>query len=69
MTYRHNWGEDRVFYHDDEGRLNSVPVGWTSLGPDDPFVLISAGKSAFRTVDLLEMAAVLEDLRRARGNE
>src|ERR1700692_2292223 len=25
VTYRHNWGEDRVYFHNAEGRLSSIP--------------------------------------------
>ena len=48
MTYRHNWGEYRVYFHDDQNRLVALPVSWTDLFPSDPFVLISAGRSAVR---------------------
>ncbi len=30
ITYRHNWGEDRVYFHDATGRLRSIPAGWTT---------------------------------------
>ena len=47
MTYRHNWGERRRFYfHDAEGRLAAVPAAWTDVFSPDPFVVISAGRSA-----------------------
>ena len=62
VTYRHNWGEDRAYYHDDEGRLRSVPAEWTSLGADDPFVVVAAGRTAFRATDLLELASLIERL-------
>ena len=63
MTYRHNWGEDRVYFHDDEGRLRSLSAGWTSIGPDDPFVVVSAGRAVFHTVGLLELTALLHALQ------
>ena len=31
------WGEDRVYFHDDQGRLKSLSAEWTSIGPDDSF--------------------------------
>ena len=62
MTYRHNWGEYRVYFHDDQDRLVALPASWTSLFPPDPFVLISAGRSAFRVQDLLELAQLLAAL-------
>jgi hypothetical protein len=62
VTYRHNWGEYRVYFHDDQNRLVALPVSWTDLFPSDPFVLISAGRSAFRVQDLLELAQLLATL-------
>lgn len=66
VTYRQNWGEDRVYFHDDQGQLRSLSAGWTSLGADDPFVVMSCGRSSFRTVDLLELVALIENLQEAR---
>src|SRR5213076_344541 len=63
VTYRHNWGENRVYFHDDEGRLVSLPAAWTSVFSPDPFVVISAGRSAFRVPDLLELAQLLAKLQ------
>jgi Family of unknown function (DUF5372) len=59
VTYRHNWGEDRVYYHDVAGTLRSLPAAWTSVAPEDPFVTVAAGRSAFRLSDLLELARLL----------
>jgi hypothetical protein len=56
VTYRRNWGEHRVYFHDDTGRLVSLPAQWTSVFPADPYVTISAGRSPFRVPDLLELA-------------
>ena len=56
---RHNWGEDRVFYRDRQGHLASVPARWTSVEAEDPFVVMAAGRSRFRVVDLIELAALL----------
>jgi hypothetical protein len=56
VTYRHNWGEHRVYFHDDTGRLVSLPAQWTSVFPLDPFVAIAAGRSPFRVQDLLELS-------------
>src|SRR5260370_38560877 len=40
---RNAWGEDRVFFHDDAGKLRRVPAAWTSAAPPDAFVEISEG--------------------------
>jgi len=67
VTYRHNWGENRVYFHDDQDRLVSLPAAWTSLWPPDPFIQISAGRSAFRVQDLLDLAQLLAALQQ-RGS-
>ena len=36
VTYRHNWGEDRVYFHDSGGLLRSIPACWTTVLPADP---------------------------------
>ena len=60
MTVRQNWSEDRVYFHNDDGRLISVPAAWTSISAADPFVVVSAGRSPFKTQDLLEVAELIE---------
>jgi hypothetical protein len=65
VTYRQNWGEDRVYFHDDQGRLKALSAGWTSLGPEDPFKVVSAGRSAFRISDLVALADLLDALQEA----
>jgi hypothetical protein len=60
VTYRRNWGENRAYFHDQEGRLASLPAEWTSLVPVDPFVLVSGGRSLFRFHDLLELAQLVQ---------
>jgi Family of unknown function (DUF5372) len=66
MVDRHlHWGEDRVFYYDPDGRLKSFLVNITDLFPIDAFTRISAGRSAFRVDDLLELRERLD--RQKRG--
>ena len=55
MTFRQNWGEDRVWFFDN-GRLQSVPTSWTDAAPMNAFVVVAAGRSLFRLADLLELA-------------
>ena len=64
LTYRHNWGENRVYFHDEDGRLIALPAQWTSVVPPDPFVVVSRGRSAFRLHDLVELAGLLNDCER-----
>jgi len=57
VSYRQNWGEDRIWFQDTkDGRLHSLPMSWTDLGGLDPFVAVAAGRSLFRVADLIELA-------------
>ena len=57
---------DCVYFHDDQGRLRALSASWTNLAADDPFVAVSAGRSAFRVVDLLELTVLIMQLREIR---
>ena len=60
MTRRLNWGEDRVFYYDQAGALKSFLSNVTDLVAEDAFTQVSAGRSAFRADDLLELLRLIE---------
>ncbi len=62
ITYRQNWGEDRVYFHDKHEKLVSIPAQWTSLFPEDPWVSMSTNKSYFRVPDLLELIQLIKDV-------
>jgi hypothetical protein len=49
------WGEERVYYRDQSGRMRFLPARWTSLAALDPFVLAAAGRAYFRLEDLLQL--------------
>ena len=49
------WGEDRVYYRDQAGRVRFLPARWTSLATPDPFILTAAGRAYFRLEDLLRL--------------
>ena len=63
IVCRAQWGEERVFYRDRHGHRASLPACWTSLAPADPYVAVAAGRSRFRLQDLLELVALLEEVR------
>ena len=63
VNYRHNWGEDRVYFYDCRGRLVSVPVCWTSLAAEDPFVKIAAGRALFRVEDLVRLCRLIQGVK------
>src|SRR5215831_17005437 len=60
VTYRHNWGEDRVYFHNGEGAWTSVPAAWTTVLAGDPFVAMAKGRCLFRYEDLLKLADLVE---------
>ena len=63
MTYKQAWGEERVYFRDDAGRLRHMPVTWTSHFEPDVFQVTAAGRCRFRIDDLLRLVELLEGLR------
>jgi len=66
VTRKLTWGEDRVFYYDASGRLKSLMTNVTDVLERDGFDLISAGRSAFRIDDLLELRRLFEKHREGK---
>jgi hypothetical protein len=64
IDYKQTWGEDRVYFYNSEEMLVRVPVYWTDIVPQEPFVEISAGRSFFRTEDLLGLWQLLDNLKK-----
>jgi Family of unknown function (DUF5372) len=62
VAVRQTWGEDRVFFFDEDGSLRSLPTGWTDACVPDVFVSVAAGRSAFRVEDLLGLVELLDGL-------
>jgi Family of unknown function (DUF5372) len=62
VAWHQAWGEDRVCFHDEQGRLRAVPATWTSVVEPDPFVTLAAGRCLFRVADLLRLADLLQRL-------
>lgn len=63
VEWRSNWGEERVYYQDADGRLKSLPTQWTSLGAADPFILIAAGRAHFHVAGLVKVCERIRELR------
>jgi hypothetical protein len=66
VAHRHNWGEDRVHLHDENGVLFSLPAGWTDVAPADPFAVIADGRCPFTTGGLLALADLIDRRSRER---
>ena len=69
MVYRNNWGEDRVFFHLERGHLMAIPANWTDLAPQDPFVVVAAGRCWFRAEDLWELVQLASRLAREKRDD
>jgi hypothetical protein len=52
-----------------DGRTRSLPVGWTNVGPVDPFIRVAAGRAPFRLEDLLALTALLRDVGAANREQ
>ena len=59
---RHNWRADRVYVHDGSDELVSLPVEWTDLAPDDPFVLVAGGRAPFHLDGLVALSELVVSL-------
>ncbi len=69
VALRQTWGEDRVFFLDEEGMLKSLPTAWTDAAVPDVVVAIGAGRSPFRCEDLLRLAAMIDHVHRSVVDE
>ena len=57
-----------MYFHDDDGQLQLLPAKWTDVVPEDPFVVMAGGRTAFRVRDLLKLGEMVEEaLGRAEG--
>jgi hypothetical protein len=65
-TRKLNWGEDRVMFFDDEGRLRSLLASWTDVDEPDVFAQAAQGRSFLRPDDLASLAALIDEMRRGR---
>jgi hypothetical protein len=63
VTRKLTWGEDRVFYYDANGKLKSLLTNVTDVVSKNAFDCVSAGRSAFRVEDLLELRRLFDKLK------
>ncbi|MBZ0188538.1 MAG: Y4bD/Y4pK family protein [Candidatus Obscuribacterales bacterium] len=62
----HAWGADRVYYLNEAGEAKSLPSSWTDACMPDPYVVVSKGRSVFRTCDLLSLVRLVNELNKVR---
>jgi hypothetical protein len=66
---RLTWGQDRIFFFDDEGAQRSLPRAWTDAGDVDPFVEVAGGRSPLRVADLVALVGLVDSLGRSVGGQ
>jgi hypothetical protein len=63
-----HWGEDRVIYRAPDGTLPTIAAALTDAEPPGAFQRIAGGRAAFRTVDLLGLLVLLDQLAERLGD-
>ena len=69
VARQHTWRQDRVFFFDDDGSMQSLPTAWTDVAEPDVFVTVAAGRSPFRVEDLLALVEIINGIRAPRCKE
>ena len=64
-----HWGEDRVIFRASDGTLPAIATAFTDAEPPDIFRRISAGRAAFRRVDLIELVDLFQRMAKRREGE
>jgi hypothetical protein len=68
VAYKNAWGEDRVYFYNEDQQLTAIPATWTDVVAVDPFVTVAAGRAPFRANDLLDMVRLIHSLSGKCGN-
>lgn len=66
VTRKLNWGEDRVMFFDDKGRLRSLPTSWTNIDEPDAFSQCAGGRSWLRVDDLVHLRVLVQEIADGR---
>ena len=62
---RIHWSDDLIFYRDRLGYVTALPTRWTSVETEDPFLVVSAGRSHFRVTDLIDLVSMITEIQSA----
>lgn len=63
VSYRRNWHREYIEYIDGEGLIASLPLEWTDVAGEDPFLSLSRGRSYFRVEGLIQLVSLMDDLK------
>jgi Family of unknown function (DUF5372) len=69
IEYKNAWGEDRVYFHNEEQQLIALPASWTDVVAADPVVSMGKGQALFRAGDLSELAGLVRRLSSRGDND
>lgn len=69
VEYKNAWGEDRVYFHNEEQQLIALPASWTDVVAADPLVSVGNGRALFRADDLCELSGLVRRLLSRGGND
>lgn len=69
MGERNNHYGKRLLLQVDDSSTCSVPPQWTDLVAPDPEIVIGESRALFRVADLLELARLIDGLRRREGSK
>jgi Family of unknown function (DUF5372) len=69
VEYKNAWGEDRVYFHNEEHQLIALPASWTDVVAVDPLVSMGKGRALFRADDLLELAGLVRRFSSRGGHD
>ncbi|MEW5980081.1 MAG: DUF5372 family protein [Acidobacteriota bacterium] len=69
VAYKSAWGENRVYFYNEQQQLTTIAASWTDFIAGDPFVVVSAGRAVFRAEDLLELAGLVRRLLPKGGRD
>ena len=64
FAVRQAWNEERAYYKDERDEVHALPIAWTSVQPEDPFVSAAAGRCPVRLVDLQQIAELIARMKR-----
>jgi hypothetical protein len=59
FAVRRAWNEERAYFKDERGEVRALPIAWTSVRPEDPFIVAAKGRCPVRLQDLLEIAELI----------
>lgn len=69
FDHRNVVGVERVLLEDADGLRTWIPAAWTDIGPVDPFLAVSEGRSPFRVEDLVRLVELVSEVARCPAGQ